>query len=159
MTMLKDAPPVSGPSFEDTPLGGSHAASVPYLERRAWIGEYFDRTAAAAWATLTSDAPVSRVRATVRAGRDQMRATLLGWLPPDLHGRRVLDAGCGTGTAAIELARTIAKNPRIAVIQAKVALNASQETMLSGGLQAENEAWLPCLLSDTWKAKVARFKD
>jgi len=105
MTMLKDAPPVSGPSFEDTPLGGSHAASVPYLERRAWIGEYFDRTAAAAWATLTSDAPVSRVRATVRAGRDQMRATLLGWLPPDLHGRRVLDAGCGTGTAAIELAQ------------------------------------------------------
>jgi len=61
--------------------------------------------------------------------------------------------------AAMELARAIAKNPRIAVIQAKVALNASQETMLSGGLQAENEAWLPCLLSDTWKAKVARFKD
>ena len=28
----------------------------------------------------------------------------------------------------------------IAVLQAKVALNASQETMLSGGLQAENEA-------------------
>jgi len=61
--------------------------------------------------------------------------------------------------AAMELARAIAKNPRIAVIQAKVALNASQETMLSGGLQAENEAWLPCLLSDTWKARVARFKD
>ena len=61
--------------------------------------------------------------------------------------------------AALELARAISKNPRIAVIQAKVALNASQETMLSGGLQAENEAWLPCLLSDTWKARVARFKD
>ncbi len=61
--------------------------------------------------------------------------------------------------AAMELAQAIAKNPRIAVIQAKVALNASQETMLSGGLQAENEAWLPCMLSDTWKAKVARFKD
>ena len=62
-------------------------------------------------------------------------------------------------TTALELARAIAKNPRIAVIQAKVALNASQETMLSGGLQAENEAWLPCLLSDTWKARVARFRD
>lgn len=61
--------------------------------------------------------------------------------------------------AVMELARAIAKNPRIAVIQAKVALNASQETMLSGGLQAENEAWLPCMLSDTWKEKVARFKD
>ncbi|MDP1672105.1 MAG: enoyl-CoA hydratase-related protein [Burkholderiales bacterium] len=61
--------------------------------------------------------------------------------------------------AAMELAQAIAKNPRIAVLQAKVALNASQETMLSGGLQAENEAWLPCLLSDTWKAKLERFKD
>jgi len=53
----------------------------------------------------------------------------------------------------------VAKNPRIAVIQAKIAMNASQETMLSGGIQAENEAWLPCLLSDTWKAKLERFKD
>ena len=60
---------------------------------------------------------------------------------------------------AMELARSIAKNPRIAVIQAKIAMNASQETMLSGGIQAENEAWLPCLLSDTWKAKLERFKD
>jgi hypothetical protein len=32
----------------------------------------------------------------------------------------------------------VAKNPRIAVIQAKIAMNASQETMLSGGMQAEN---------------------
>lgn len=61
--------------------------------------------------------------------------------------------------AALDLARSIAKNPRIAVIQAKIAMNASQETMLSGGIQAENEAWLPCLLSDTWKAKLERFKD
>ncbi|MFN7532303.1 magnesium protoporphyrin IX methyltransferase [Gemmatimonas sp.] len=78
---------------------------MSYRERRAWIGEYFDRTAADAWKALTSDAPVSRVRATVRAGRDRMRHTLLTWLPPDLHGKRVLDAGCGTGTASIELAQ------------------------------------------------------
>lgn len=97
--------PTPGPSFEGTPLGGSHAASVSYRERRAWIGEYFDRTAADAWKALTSDAPVSKVRATVRAGRDRMRGTLLGWLPPELHGKRVLDAGCGTGTASIELAQ------------------------------------------------------
>ncbi len=96
--------PTPGPSFEGTPPGGSHAASVSYRERRAWIGEYFDRTAADAWKALTSDAPVSRVRASVRAGRDHMRETLLSWLPPDLHGMRVLDAGCGTGTAAIALA-------------------------------------------------------
>lgn len=75
-----------------------------YLQRRAWIETYFDRTAAAAWARLTSDAPVSGVRAKVRAGRDRMRRTLSGWLPGDLTGRTVLDAGCGPGTLAVELA-------------------------------------------------------
>lgn len=80
-------------------------APAPYLERRAWIGEYFDRTAAAAWKALTSDAPVSRVRATVRAGRDTMRQTLLASLPSDLRGLSVLDAGCGTGVLAMDLAR------------------------------------------------------
>jgi len=100
-----DIPTIPGPSFDGTSPGGSHATSVSYLERRAWIGEYFDRTAATAWKTLTSDAPVSRIRETVRAGRDQMRATLLRWMAPDLHGVRILDAGCGTGTLAIDLAK------------------------------------------------------
>ena len=76
-----------------------------YLERRSKIEHYFDRTAAEAWARLTSDAPVGRVRASVRAGRDRMRATLLAWLPDDLRGRRILDAGCGTGALAVEAAR------------------------------------------------------
>lgn len=75
-----------------------------YTERRAWIEQYFDRTASVAWARLTSDAPVGRVRASVRAGRDRTRANLLGWLPSDLRGQRVLDAGCGTGALAVELA-------------------------------------------------------
>lgn len=76
-----------------------------YRARRAWVEEYFDRTAAGAWARLTSDAPVGRVRASVRAGRERMRGTLTGWLPEDLGGRRVLDAGCGPGQLALELAR------------------------------------------------------
>ena len=54
---------------------------------------------------MTSDAPVSRVRGTVRAGRDAMRQTLLDWLPADLAGARLLDAGCGTGALAVEAAR------------------------------------------------------
>jgi magnesium-protoporphyrin O-methyltransferase len=76
-----------------------------YTERRSEIEHYFDRTAADAWARLTSDAPVGRIRATVRAGRDRMRATLLSWLPADLGGARLLDAGCGTGMLAVEAAR------------------------------------------------------
>jgi magnesium-protoporphyrin O-methyltransferase len=79
--------------------------SATYQERRGELTTYFDRTAADAWSRLTSDAPVSRIRATVRAGRDRMRTTLLDWLPADLSGRRLLDAGCGTGALAVEAAR------------------------------------------------------
>lgn len=76
-----------------------------YEGRRQALEEYFDRTAVDAWAKLTSDAPVGRIRATVREGRDRMRATLLSYLPTDLRGLRVLDAGCGTGALAVEAAR------------------------------------------------------
>ena len=79
--------------------------NTSYLERRGQLETYFDRTAAEAWSRLTSDAPVSRIRATVRAGRDRMRRTLLDWLPSDIGGKRILDAGCGTGALAIEAAR------------------------------------------------------
>jgi len=78
---------------------------LSYQIRRGEIETYFDRTAAQAWARLTSDAPVGRIRATVRAGRDRMRSTLLSWLPADLRGTRLLDAGCGTGALAVEAAR------------------------------------------------------
>ena len=79
--------------------------SATYSQNRARIETYFDRTAADAWARLTSTAKVSGIRATVRAGRDRMRATLLGWLPADLSGARLLDAGCGTGALSVEAAR------------------------------------------------------
>lgn len=76
-----------------------------YENTRSQLENYFDRTAVDAWSKLTSDAPVSRIRATVRAGREAMRDTLLSWLPADLSGARLLDAGCGTGLLAAEAAR------------------------------------------------------
>ena len=79
--------------------------TATYLARRGELETYFDRTAVDAWTKLTSDAPVGRIRATVRAGRERMRNTLLDWLPRDLSGRRILDAGCGTGAFAAEAAR------------------------------------------------------
>lgn len=83
----------------------SHVNTATYTSRRSQIEEYFDRTAVQAWEQLTSDAPVGRIRTTVRAGRTKMRETLLSWLPEDMRGRRVLDAGCGTGALAVEAAR------------------------------------------------------
>lgn len=78
--------------------------SGSYDQTRQRVTTYFDQTAAAAWEKLTSDAPVGRVRATVRAGRDEMREKLLSWLPVQMQGQRVLDAGCGTGSLAMILA-------------------------------------------------------
>lgn len=75
-----------------------------YEQRRSELETYFDRTAVDAWSRLTTDEPVSRIRQTVREGRDQIRSTLLNWLPADLTGKRVLDAGCGTGAFAVEAA-------------------------------------------------------
>lgn len=101
---LRDVQPLDTPdSLFDAEATGADAAGS-YTQRRGEIEHYFDRTAAEAWARLTSDAPVGRVRATVRAGRDRMRSTLLSWLPQDLRGRRILDAGCGTGALAVEAA-------------------------------------------------------
>jgi magnesium-protoporphyrin O-methyltransferase len=75
-----------------------------YAKTRDRVETYFDKSATAVWERLTSDAPVSRVRQTVRAGRDKMRALMLAQLPRDLHGARVLDAGCGAGQMTAELA-------------------------------------------------------
>ncbi|MFN3351301.1 magnesium protoporphyrin IX methyltransferase [Pseudorhodoplanes sp.] len=96
--------------------------SATYLERRSQLQTYFDRTAAEAWSRLTSDAPVSRIRATVRAGRDRMRTTLLSWLPDDLRGARLLDAGCGTGALSVEAAQRGADVVAIDVAPTLIAL-------------------------------------
>lgn len=79
--------------------------TASYAQYRGKLETYFDRTAAKAWEQLTSDAPVSGIRATVRAGRTAMRDTLLSWLPEDMTGLRLLDAGCGTGALAVEAAQ------------------------------------------------------
>jgi magnesium-protoporphyrin O-methyltransferase len=75
--------------------------TAAYADRRKALATYFDSTARQAWIDLTSDAKVSGIRATVRAGREEMRGILLSWLPQDLRRTRVLDAGCGTGALAV----------------------------------------------------------
>ncbi len=78
--------------------------TATYDSYRDGLETYFDRTARDAWERLTSDAQVSGIRATVRAGRDKMRNCILDMLPTDMTGLRLLDAGCGTGSLAVEAA-------------------------------------------------------
>jgi magnesium-protoporphyrin O-methyltransferase len=96
--------------------------TLAYQSRRGELHDYFDRTAARAWAALTSDAPVSGIRATVRAGREAMRGTLLSWLPEDLTGLRLFDAGCGTGALSIEAARRGAQVVAVDIAPSLVAI-------------------------------------
>lgn len=78
-------------------------SQADYIRRTGEIEHYFDRTALDAWKRLTGDQPVSGIRATVRKGREEMRGTLASWLPQDLTGWRILDAGCGSGVLSFEL--------------------------------------------------------
>ncbi len=75
-----------------------------YSATRDRVEQYFDRSATQGWERLTSDAPLSHIRQTVREGRDRMRAVMLSRLPADLRGARILDAGCGAGQMTAELA-------------------------------------------------------
>jgi len=77
---------------------------MSYQATRTRVEDYFDRTATKTWERLTSDAPVSKIRETVRKGRDEMRSLMLSRLLDDLSDARVLDAGCGTGQMSAELA-------------------------------------------------------
>ena len=77
---------------------------MSYDQTLSRVETYFDQTATKTWEQLTSDAPLSKIRQTVRAGRDYMRALMLSRVPEDLNDARILDAGCGTGMMSEELA-------------------------------------------------------
>ena len=68
-----------------------------YLAKRARLENYFNEVSSDAWDKLTSNEPVSYVRQLVREGREKMQEAIMGKLPHDLTGARILDAGCGTG--------------------------------------------------------------
>jgi len=106
--------------------------TATYERRRGELETYFDRTASAAWARLTSDAPVSGIRATVRAGRNRMRDILFSYLPQDLRGARILDAGCGTGAFSVEAARRGAEVVAVDLSETLVALARERAPAIAG---------------------------
>lgn len=128
--------------------------TLSYRQRRGQIQNYFDRTASDTWARLTSDAPVSRIRATVRAGRDRMRTILLATLPDDLTGRRVLDAGCGTGALAVEAAR---RGAHVVAIDIAGSLVDVARERASSGLIDTGKGRVEFLVGDMLDPSLGRF--
>lgn len=121
-------------------------SATSYSVTRDRVEHYFDRTATKVWERLTSDAPVSRVRQTVREGRDAMRATMLSRLPEDLRGARVLDAGCGTGAMTAELA---ARGADVTAIDISPALVQIASSRLPEGLPGRVRFVSGDMLSDS----------
>lgn len=95
---------------------------------------------------------IAKAKELILTGKriDALEAERLGLVNRVVPHRRVLNE-------AFKLARAIAENPPMSVVQAKIAINASQETALAGGLRFENEAWLSTMLSDIWKNKLGDF--
>lgn len=125
--------------------------TASYQARRGELLTYFDRTALRAWERLTSDAPVSGIRATVRAGREAMRATLLAWLPADMRGRRLLDAGCGTGALAIEAAKRGAEVVAVDIAPGLIALAKERAVAVQGTGRVE------FMVGDMFDPALGRF--
>ena len=76
-----------------------------YQDKRHQIAQYFDKTAVKAWERLTSnDESLSFIRESVREGRESMQSHILERIGENLSGKSVLDAGCGTGNLAMDLA-------------------------------------------------------
>ena len=79
---------------------------LTYQTRRGQIETYFDRTAVAGLgAAHVRRAGGPHPRHACAPAATACATTLLGWLPADLRGPRLLDAGCGTGACAVEAAR------------------------------------------------------
>ena len=120
-----------------------------YDATRDRVETYFDRSATKVWEALTSDAPVSGIRATVRAGRDRMRALLLAQLPDNLQGTRILDAGCGTGAMAVELAK---RGASVVAVDISPALIGIARDRMPAGLTGDIE-WVAGDMLDATRGK------
>ncbi|MDB5902829.1 MAG: enoyl-CoA hydratase/carnithine racemase [Betaproteobacteria bacterium] len=60
---------------------------------------------------------------------------------------------------AMAMARKMASYPMTGLVQAKRAINHAMETGLTAGLRYDTEAWIGCMHSEEWRAKLEGFKN
>lgn len=70
------------------------------------VREYFNSTGFDRWRRIYGEGEVNKVQLDIRKGHQQTIDTVIGWLRDDgdTAGRRICDAGCGTGSLSIPLA-------------------------------------------------------
>lgn len=78
---------------------------MPTHHYKAKLQRYFDGIGFERWSAIYGDAPVSRIRRTVREGHLQMLEQAKSWLEDYAAGSTLLDAGCGTGLFSLMMAQ------------------------------------------------------
>ncbi|OYT72431.1 MAG: magnesium protoporphyrin IX methyltransferase [Chloracidobacterium sp. CP2_5A] len=73
-----------------------------YATAQDRIRQYFDTVGFEKWQRFARGEAQNRIQASIVAGREQTMTNILAW-GGDWRGRRVLDAGCGTGAFARRL--------------------------------------------------------
>lgn len=76
---------------------------------KAQLQNYFDGLGFERWSAIYGEAPLSRIRHTIREGHGRMLAQAEAWLaesfPKPAAGATLLDAGCGTGLFSVRMAQ------------------------------------------------------
>ena len=71
---------------------------------QAQLASYFNGVGFDRWSAIYGDAPLSRIRRTVREGHRLMLTQAETWLNEDHTKGSLLDAGCGTGLFSLQMA-------------------------------------------------------
>jgi enoyl-CoA hydratase/carnithine racemase len=93
-------------------------------------------------------------RELILTGRrcDAAEAKALGLVNRVVPREQVLDE-------AMAMARRMASYPLSGLVQAKRAINHAMETGLTAGLRYDTEAWIGCMHSEEWRAKLEGFNN
>ena len=77
------------------------------LNDKVVVKEYFNATGFDRWRRIYGEGEVNKVQKDIRVGHQQTVNKVIAWLTDDgdLNGLTVCDAGCGTGSLSIPLAR------------------------------------------------------